>query len=289
MRKLEKIYLEITNACNLRCVFCPPTARAIRSMDEREFTLAVERVAPVAESVYLHVKGEPLLHPLLGRFIDIACNAKLPVLITTNGTLLESAEDSLSGKPNLKRLNISLHSLSSFPKDRTEEMTRAILDAAARIGTKNRAVNPAFLVSLRLWTKDDVPSTSFILKLIEAWAGKERGSLSAMLGSRGGLIVRPGLAIHLAKEFVWPSLAGTDFGRRGFCRALRDQAGILSDGTVVPCCLDGEGTLALGNVFESTMEKILSTPRARAIYSAFTDRNITEPLCRRCGYRTRFD
>lgn len=289
MKKLDKMYLEITNACNLRCAFCPESERPVRSMDEREFSLAIDRVKGVAESVYLHVKGEPLLHPLLGRFIDIAGVAGLPVLITTNGTLLESAEEALCGKPNLRRLNVSLHSLSAFPKERIEETARAILDAAGRVGAANRAVNPSFLVSLRLWTKDDVPSTSFILELIEDWAGKDRGSLSSALGNRGGLVVRPGLAIHLAREFVWPSLDGTDFGSRGFCRALRDQAGILSDGTVVPCCLDGEGVLALGNVFESPMEDILSSPRARAIYDAFTDRNVTEPLCRRCGYRTRFD
>jgi radical SAM protein with 4Fe4S-binding SPASM domain len=289
MKKLDKIYLEITNACNLSCSFCPRSNRAIRSMDEREFSLAIDHCKYIAESVYFHVKGEPLLHDDLGRFIDIADEAALPVLITTNGTLLERAEAALSGKRNLKRLNISLHSLSTFPTGEMERMTRTILDAATRISSSNRAVNPSFLVSLRLWTKDDVPSTLFVLELIEDWARKEKGTLSALLESRGGLIVRPGLAIHMAKEFVWPSLDGTDFGKRGFCRALRDQAGILSDGTVVPCCLDGEGVLALGNIFESTLEEILSSARAREIYDSFTNRTITEPLCRRCGYRTRFN
>jgi radical SAM protein with 4Fe4S-binding SPASM domain len=289
MRKLEKIYLEITNACNLSCAFCPASARPVRYMSVREFSLVIERVRPVAESAYFHVKGEPLLHPRLGEFIDIAGAANLPVLITTNGTLLADTEAALSGKRNLRRLNVSLHSLSCFPPGQMEEKARTILDAAARIGAANRAVNPAFLTSLRLWTKDDESTTSDLLFVIESWAGKERGSLSGLLESRGGLIVRPGLAIHTAREFVWPSLDASDLGTRGFCRALRDQAGILSDGTVVPCCLDGDGAIALGNVFESSLEEILSSPRARAIYAAFTDRNITEPLCRRCGYRTRFD
>ena len=62
----------------------------------------------------------------------------------------------------------------------------------------------------------------------------------------------------------------------------------MSDGTVVPCCLDADGNLALGNLFESDLESILSSERARNIYDGFTRRRACEELCRKCGYAKRF-
>ena len=63
---------------------------------------------------------------------------------------------------------------------------------------------------------------------------------------------------------------------------------MLCDGTVVPCCLDAEGTLALGNLFDTPLDEILASPRARAIYENFTNRRAIEPLCLRCDYARRF-
>ena len=63
---------------------------------------------------------------------------------------------------------------------------------------------------------------------------------------------------------------------------------MLADGTVVPCCLDHEGDIALGNIFEGSMEEILASERASAIYEGFRDHRATEELCRKCGYARRF-
>ncbi len=82
---------------------------------------------------------------------------------------------------------------------------------------------------------------------------------------------------------------GEDLGEQGFCMGLRDQIAVLSDGTVVPCCLDHEGDIALGNLFTSPLSEILASQRARALYDGFSRRLATEPLCRRCAYRVRFD
>ena len=73
-----------------------------------------------------------------------------------------------------------------------------------------------------------------------------------------------------------------------FCHGLRQQIAVLCDGTVVPCCLDSEGQLALGNLFSQPLEEILASPRARAIVDGFSRRTPSEALCRRCGYARRF-
>ena len=73
-----------------------------------------------------------------------------------------------------------------------------------------------------------------------------------------------------------------------FCHGLRRQLAVLCDGTVVPCCLDGEGELALGNLFRQELEDILRGERAAAIQAGFDARRPVEALCRRCGYAERF-
>ena len=83
-------------------------------------------------------------------------------------------------------------------------------------------------------------------------------------------------------------LAGAPLRRVEFCHGLRRQLAVLCDGTVVPCCLDGEGELALGNLFRQELEDILRGERAAAIHAGFDARRPVEELCRRCGYAERF-
>ena len=94
--------------------------------------------------------------------------------------------------------------------------------------------------------------------------------------------------LEWGEKFDWPDLQAPDRGETCFCYGLRDQVAVLSDGTVVPCCLDREGAMALGSLFETPLEEILETPRARAIYDGFSRREAVEPLCRTCGFARRF-
>jgi MoaA/NifB/PqqE/SkfB family radical SAM enzyme len=288
MKALDKIYLEITNVCNLSCPFCPPTRRPRKTMSVGDFSRILTRVRARAKTLYFHVKGEPLMHPDLSSLIDIAAASSFSVVITTNGTLLPESLCALSPKANLARVNVSLHSLAQFPRDRRLPLARAIFEAAERLSAANRAVNPRFLVSLRLWTRDRTDDTAEILEELAGRYGIGRDGIDSVLAGHNGLKLAPGVALHAADTFDWPALEGDDYGPRGFCHALRDQAAILVDGTVVPCCLDGDGVIALGNILETEWDEILASPRARALYDGFSARTVAEPLCRRCGYRLRF-
>lgn len=91
----------------------------------------------------------------------------------------------------------------------------------------------------------------------------------------------------MGEKFKWPSLQVEELGERVFCYGLRDQVGILVDGTVVPCCLDSDGSIALGNIFDNTLEEILSSKRAIDIYNGFSGRKAVEELCKKCGFINR--
>lgn len=297
MRKiLDKIYLEITNTCNLNCSFCLPTNRTPLFMNTEKFASVLQKIKGKSKVVYFHLMGEPLLHPELGTFLDLCAEEKIPVRITTNGSLLEHRLPELVYKPALKRLNISLQSLGQFSKSRLHTELKIILTAAVALHAANTLdqqqkephKKDPFRISLRLWTSDDTGTTNLIMEGIEDFFALAPQSVATALHSKNGLIIKEGIAIHKALTFDWPDFSAPEIQNRGFCYALRDQAGILVDGTVVPCCLDRNGNIALGNIFETDWDTIMQSPRARALYDGFTARTAVEKLCNHCTYRKRF-
>jgi hypothetical protein len=307
-RRLDKIYAEITNACNLRCSFCPSTVRRRESISPDRFALLLSRIKGAAKSLYFHVKGEPLLHPNLPKLIDLAGDAGYDVLITTNGSLLPNRLRDLAGRRALRRLNVSLHSLEESGNG-AEAALEDILAAVSVLRESDPERKSLSTISLRLWNRDDREQTDRLIAGIERHFSLSAGALVQSLSEQGGrgVVVRSGISVHPADRFDWPDPAaaaadparggesggycsGNSLGAcRGYCRALHDQAGILVDGTVVPCCLDGDGVIDLGNVYETPWEEIMNGSRARALRDGFSRRRVVEPLCRSCGYRKRFE
>ena len=90
--RFSRCYLEITNRCNLSCSFCPKTKRPARTLSPAEFRLLAEKIRPYTDYLYLHVLGEPLMHPELETLLGICGELNFRVVITTNGTLLPAQE-----------------------------------------------------------------------------------------------------------------------------------------------------------------------------------------------------
>ena len=287
-KRFKKIYIEIINQCNLSCRFCPATKREAGMMTPKQFRQVIEKIRPYTDYIYLHVKGEPLLHPQLKQLLEIAAQFGLQVNLTTNGTLLKTTEPVLFAMP-VRQINISLHSFEantvqsgSLPSglDYDGYITQAIefARAYAKVGS---------IVCFRLWNQaSDDDNSSLLNRLIEAFG--DTGSSSPSDFRTKDMPLAPKIFLSFDRQFQWPDLLAPDFGSFGTCQGLKTHLGILCDGTVIPCCLDGNGIIALGNIFTENMETILNTPRSRSILEGFRTKNITEPLCRRCGYRTRF-
>ncbi len=274
---LKRVYLEITNVCNLACSFCPGTRREKRFMSEEEFTALTEKLRGRTQYLYFHLMGEPLLHPSLGRFLAIAGDKGFRVILTTNGTLLGEKADTLLNAPALYKVNLSLQSFEANGGGVLSDYVNLCAAFAARAAAAGR------ICELRLWNRGGLESLNTgILRLLEAVfpAPWETGPRSVKLAER----------VFLAEDdrFDWPALDAPDRGERCFCYSLRDQIGVLVDGTVVPCCLDHEGDLPLGNLFTQELDYIMSTEKARNIYDGFSKKTAVEPLCRRCGYARRF-
>ncbi len=274
---LRKIYVEIGNICNLSCSFCPGTVRKPGLMTAEQFETVAEKLKGHTDYLYFHLMGEPLLHPELEKLLDIAGSMGYKVIITTNGTLIPKQGELLINSPAVHKVNISLQSFEANIGGELEAYIMSCAAFACQMGERGK------LCVLRLWNSGGLESLN---ARIEAML--EREFPKPWRESRGSRSLADKVWLEPGEKFDWPDMAEQDRGESCFCYALRDQAGILCDGTVVPCCLDHDGDIALGNIFESSMEEILSSPRARAVYDGFSRRRAVEELCRKCGYARRF-
>ncbi len=288
MTELKKVYLEITNVCNLRCSFCPGTRRPRGFLSPEGFRTLAERLRPHTRYLYLHLMGEPLLHPDLEELLAIAARLDFFVMLTTNGVLLPEREALLRSSPAVKKVSVSLHSFQGEPEGFPSYLDGCLSFARNAAGDGKRC-------ALRLWNLENGPSREdqwlnrAVLERMESffprpWKEDWQGTTLA-----------PGVFLEWGERFRWPGLSGApggaappSSGTSGFCHGLRDHVGVLWDGTVVPCCLDHDGEIPLGSLYRQSLEEILASPRARAIYDGFSRRRAVEPLCRTCGRRTRF-
>lgn len=277
---IDKIYLEITNVCNLDCSFCHKTKREKRLMTEEEFDLLTDKLQGKTKYLYFHLMGEPTLHPMLPRFIETAKEKGFLPILTTNGSLLSKKGDALIESIPYK-ISISLHAPEANEGFADEDYLASCIDFAKRAAEKE------CIVALRLWNLGSDADNSEILTRLhtefpDEWAPVRRGNGERMAHK---------IFLEWGDRFKWPDEAdGEDKRESGvFCYALRDQAGVLVDGTVVPCCLDADGCIPLGNLFDEELDNILSSDRARAIYEGFSRRVAVEELCKTCGFVKRFD
>ncbi len=276
MSNHKKAYLEITNICNLSCAFCPGTTRPAHTLTEDEFVTLASRLKPWAEYLYYHLMGEPTAHPLLSKFISIASALGFKSIITTNGTLLQSRGDSIvAAKPY--KINISLHAFEANPPGMWfDEYIECCLDFA------KKAADSGIITVLRLWNLDGRADGALNKKNDTILASMRKAFSGEWTKTRSGERIYDHVFLEWGDKFDWPDLQSDIISEDGFCYGLRDQIGVLCDGTVVPCCLDHNGDIPIGNLFSQTLDEILASARAKAIYDGFTAHKCNDELCKRC-------
>lgn len=273
----SRAYVEITNICNRNCSFCPGTKRDLYRMKKEEFIHILNELQGLTEYIYLHVMGEPLTHPELCDFIRVASERGFKCSITTNGTLLSKRMDEII-ESGVYKVNISVH---SFEEGEDTQYLRYIDDC---IRFADMASSNGILTVLRLWNRGyDEGRNISTLDILKDYFSDAEWKESA-----NGARIRHRLHLDYGDRFEWPDMNAPDYGEKVFCHGLGDHFAILCDGRVVPCCLDREAVIELGNVYESDLRAILSSDRAERMRKGFKCKMATEELCRRCGYARRF-
>lgn len=275
--------MEISNVCNLSCSFCPRSKREKTVMTREQFCHAISEIKPFCDFVYFHVKGEPLMHPDLEYFLKVCEENSLKVNITTNGTLLSEKKDILLFSSALRQLNVSVHSFED------KKLQQSYLENAVEF-SKILAEKGVYAV-LRLWNLSGERNVDEITKESIDYINRTLCpdiDLFEKMKEKRSVCALKNLFISFEEKFEWPSLE-SDHCADGYCHGARDQVAILSDGTVVPCCLDAEGVVNLGNVFKTPFSQIITSKRFTDIKNGFAARRAVEKLCKKCTFKSRFD
>ena len=290
MKMFKKVYIEITNICNLSCDFCPKTTRVAKVTTKEKFLHIIKEVKPYTDHIYVHLLGEPTMHPELKDYLQISADYELKVNLTTNGTLMNKVQDVLIQAPALRQVNISLHSFEG--NDAQMSMENYLKGITDFINIAHSQSN--IICSLRLWNMDSQELRGKnqlnrdIINLLEENLELDINIREA-LQERNGIMLKRNVYLNMAQKFEWPNKERVLDDQETFCYGLRDQIGILVDGTVVPCCLDSEGHIALGNIFEKPLEEIITSERSQRLYDGFSNRRAVEKLCQSCSYAKRYN
>ena len=281
---MKKIYIEITNSCNLNCSFCLNTQREKAFMSIENFEQIIKKVKEYTNLVCLHVKGEPLLHPQLEDILWIIDRHNLKTNITTNGTLLKKNLSIIKKSNAVRQINLSLHSCLENENTNVEEYLNNIYECVKELE------NTDIIISYRLWNLKDISHNEKNEEVINFLAEKyELEDLKEQMILNEWIKLKDHIFINQDTMFTWPNLNSEIINESGRCLALKNQVAILVDGSVVPCCIDSEGKIVLGNIFENDLENILNSERALKIIDGFEKNIISEELCRRCGFLKRLE
>lgn len=275
---IDRCYIEITNTCNLNCDFCPKHHRDRRQLNAEEFDLLTDKIRGKVCFLYFHLMGEPLLHPLLLQFISMARAKGFKTVLTSNGTLLHRAMELLNTLPH--KIQLSLHSHESNARGELAEYIDQVMNFSTQAAHKGTCM------VLRLWNQGgrDLENEE-VMRLIEKHVPKPWKERS------DGYRLDDNLYLEFDRKFEWPSTddnpsedrrSKKDDKQQLFCKALKKQIGVLADGSLVPCCLDHNGDVILGNLFHQSLEEILNSPRAQAMIDGFQHHTATERLCQNC-------
>lgn len=269
--KFKKIYIEITNICNLKCSFCSSSSRSLKEMTPKEFEVILKKIDKYTDYIYLHVKGEPLVHSHLDDILSLTTKYHKKVCITTNGVLLKDKLDILKKYDNIYQINISLHS---------ENNKVGYLDDI--INCVKELTTP--YISYRFWTLDkgkmDDKTKNYLEQIKEKYHKEELYD---------GIKLADKVYLSLDDKFIWPSINNDYYNEVGSCYGGKTHLAILNDGTVSICCLDSEGASNLGNIFNDTLGDILATEKYQNIMKGFNDRKVYLEICKHCSYKDRFN
>lgn len=265
MNKYKKIYVEITNSCNLSCPFCAKTKRKKEFITIDNFKIILNKLNDFTDYLYFHILGEPLLHPHINELIDLA-SQRFKVNITTNGYLIKNIENN----KNIRQLNISLHSFNDSYNKSLDTYLNEIFSTTDKLKENT-------FISYRLWV-----NSKYNKEIVDK-INKKYNSNIDYKNIKNNTTISKNIFISTHEEFIWPN--SSDSENTGTCYALKDHIGILVDGTITPCCMDSEGNIKLGNIYKDDIIDVINSTKYKTMEQGFKENKRIEELCKHCNFK----
>ncbi|RBQ31395.1 radical SAM protein [Arcobacter sp. FW59] len=290
MKKFRKVHIEITNICNLKCTFCPPKILPNKSMDLELFEKLNKELKEVTNELAYHIVGDPLVLSSLNDFLNISKENSLRVNITTTANNISQKHYETLLNSAIKQINFSINSYNANShKKSLDEYLEPIIDF---VKFAQKQVHEYF-INFRIWNLDEEKSAKEFNKKVFDRLNKEFNTslnIDEIYKEKPKNIkIARKVFINFDEYFNWPDLKNETVSQTGFCYGLNSHFGILASGDVVPCCLDKDAKINLGNIKNSSIKEILNSQRVKDIKAGFKNNMLVEELCQKCEYRTRFE
>jgi len=284
----NRVHIEVTNICGLACSFCPPKLQPTKTMSLEFFEKVLIELKPYTKSLSFHVMGDPLTLSNLYEYLELAGKHGFEVELTTSGYYLKTTPvDALFHKA-VRQVNISLN---SYNKNSTNLSFQEYMDGVLKTCKNKLELYPKPFINLRVWNLDDALSeaefNTMLFEKIENFFDVEIDMDEIYKDNSKSIRLASKVLLNFDKYFEWPSL-NSAHDSDASCYGLKSHIGILADGTVVPCCLDGEGVINLGNLHDARLDDILNSKRTQDMIEGFSQHKAVEELCRKCSYKDRF-
>lgn len=282
--------MEITNICNLKCSFCPPKNLPNQTMSLESFDDLNNQLKEVTNELAYHIVGDPLVLSNLQEYLEISRKHKLKVNITTTANNLnETHFDSLMNE-TIRQINFSINSYNANShKKSLKEYLEPILSFCEYAKEKRQH----FFINLRIWNLDESQSAKEFNKSVFDLVNEKFDCKIDMENvykeKPKNIKIDRMIFFNFDDYFNWPSLNNEFVSNKGFCYGLDSHFGVLSSGTVVPCCLDKDAVINLGNTNNTQLKDILNSKKVKDIQNGFKNGEVIEELCQKCDYRKRFD
>ena len=284
----HRVHIEVTNICGLACSFCPPKLQPSKTMPLQFFEKVLTQLQGYTKSLAFHVMGDPLILSNLNEYLELAYKYGFEVELTTSGYYLNNVSYSTLFHPSVRQLNISLNSYNknSLNLSFDDYMESVLSTCQEKLSHYSKP-----FINLRVWNFDEAASESefntLLFEKLSASFESELNSVELYKTRPKSIRLASKVLLNFDSYFEWPSLDSTHKSN-GSCYGLKSHIGILADGTVVPCCLDGDGIIALGNLNTTALRDVLSSDRAVAMREGFSKGTAVEELCLKCSYKDRF-
>ncbi|MGN8412500.1 radical SAM/SPASM domain-containing protein [Helicobacter pylori] len=275
----KKIYIELSDICGLQCSFCPNPKNIRGVMPLELFEKVCKEAAPLTQMITLHVLGDPCKLKNLKHYLSTAKRFSLKVDLVTSGVYLHNFETLLQDA--IYQISISLDAgLDAHNKLNQHRYIQKILEFCRYKCEKNSEV----FLNLRIQDSTLDKHQNLIKPFLESF---ECVSLEG-LKTQGRARLFKKSFLNIQKTFKWPSLNAPNplnqESKIPYCYGLIKQIAILSNGVVVPCCMDTQAHINLGDLNHMPLKDILNSQKAMAIKTHFLKGEALEPLCQNCSY-----
>lgn len=291
---MKKIYIELSDICHLACSFCPAQKGVRGVMSPAVFSQALDHALPLSNRIALHILGDPCALPNLADYLAIAHSKGAEIELVTSGAFFHKHSPQALLSPPIYQLSISLEA----------GLDNAITNYASRLAPllAYHSQHPSCFLNLRVQDSSLYQNPQALCALLRQILPESTftpthnayhsvlhhalacDDIHALFDEKGRIRLWSRAFLIKKTHFTWAGFATMPKSRKS-CHALTQQIGILSDGTIVPCCMDTQGVINLGNIAHISLQEALRSPRAQAMIAGFSQGIAIEQLCQRCGFK----